>query len=81
MVSSLDSSRDMVIHSKLDQFYYMTKAEELTLLLDQCEGVKYQLDAMMNRMDLTYSEVFNRWRHDARLLNSYLMRKSDENPK
>ena len=70
LMSSLDFY-DLHIHQHIDEFYYLTKLEELKILVSQYEVEKKKLDATMQLVDLKYIEVFHQWRKDARWLCSY----------
>ena len=72
MIDALDSHDDLVIHKNIDQFFYMTKSEELRFLLHQCEEEKNRLEATGGRLQKKYAEVFQHWQRDVRLLNTYL---------
>lgn len=72
LISSLDARNDLRIHGRIDQFYYMTKTEELKILLDEYEKEKKQLDHISGRIEAKYHEIFHNWSRDARWRNSYL---------
>jgi hypothetical protein len=75
LMSGLDF-HDLHIHHNIDEFYYLTKVEELRILMGLCEGEKKRLEAVIQLMDSKYVEVFHQWRKDVRWLCSYQNRRS-----
>jgi hypothetical protein len=73
LISCLEDQSDLVIHQKIDQFFYMTKSEELKILLAQLEEEKKRLEITNGRLETKYEEIFRQWQKDARLLNTYLI--------
>lgn len=79
LVSNLDS-HDLRVHSTIDEFYYLTKVEELRILIELCENDRKSLESTVELMDRKYLEVFTKWQKDARWLNAYKHHKNRINP-
>ncbi|MEJ0055964.1 MAG: hypothetical protein WDN75_10100 [Bacteroidota bacterium] len=73
-VLQLDDQHQLNVHTSIDQFYYMTRAEELKFLLVQYAEEAEKLQAIRNRIEEKYRETFNHWRRDTRWLNNHLIR-------
>ncbi len=73
-ISSLNNYNDINLHRSVDQFYYMQKLEELTILKAQFEEAKHRLQAIDERLIGHYQEVALRWSKDVRLAGSHAKR-------
>ena len=72
LVSRLDDSRNLIIHRRVDQWYYMHKTEELKKLLEKFDETKTRMDMLINLIEANYKETFLCWRKDVRWLDEYL---------
>ncbi len=72
IVTHLNDRNDLVLHQQVNQFFYMQKAEELKMLLDQFDDLRKSLESLTCRIDENYSLCFAQWRKDVRWLNTYL---------
>lgn len=72
LIAHLDSLDDLVIHKDIDQFFYMTKSEELKFLFAQYEEEKKRFETTTGKLEMKYKEIFQHWQRDVRLLNTYL---------
>jgi len=59
--------RDRFLLGTIDLYYYIQKAEELTLLREALMKVRIDTDVVL----VHYTEVYCRWRKDVRWLNQY----------
>lgn len=71
LVANLCDRRDLVVHQRVNQFFYMQKTHELRTLMDQVDTLQSNLERLTAQIHTTYEQCANRWRHDARWLNSY----------
>jgi hypothetical protein len=78
LISALEEHKCIVVHSKINQFYYMEKVVELRTLSDRAAEIQLQLEQINSVFESTYSEVFCRWRKDARWLNFHFNFASDK---
>jgi len=70
---------DLETYHKIDESFYMQKAAELQLMVDQIEEVESRLHVLNERLADRYSVVFHRWQKDARWLNRKLHRSFSSN--
>lgn len=75
LISQLDTRKEIGLHSQVDQFYYMTKAEEIKILLEQVEENRKRQDLLCARLANKYSETFMQWQKDARWTSLYINRR------
>ena len=66
MIERLDRQTRVAID--LDQYYYIEKEAEMRLLEEKLEEALDRLLWLSNRMEVTFDEVFLRWRNDVRNL-------------
>ncbi len=74
-ISQLDTRAEIDLHNQVDQFYYMTKAEEIRFLLEQVEENRKRQELLCSRLATKYSETFNQWQKDARWTSLYIKRR------
>lgn len=70
LVSRLDF-HDLRVHSNINEFYYMTKIEELTILLDQHQKEMEGVRKTLNLLSSTYTQAYSQWRNDIKWLEGY----------
>lgn len=68
----LNRERSYRVHQQVDQFFYMQKSAELSLLIQHYEELQEQIDQIDEWVEEKYVEVFNRWKKDARWLGKNL---------
>lgn len=71
LVQILSERKDLHVHQRVDQFYYMQKVEELRMLLHQFESLSRNMENLMSRIHMTYGVCAPRWCRDVRWLNRY----------
>lgn len=69
LVKALEECHEVTIHRKINQFYYMQKANELKMLLHQLDEAEYRLASVSKILSAHYSEIFHHWRRDVHQLN------------
>ncbi len=74
LVGDLRVRKDLVIHQRINLFFYMQKIEELKMLLEQIDEIRRELERMSSQLQTNYDLCVTRWYEDARWLNSYIMR-------
>lgn len=72
LIDDLAANHNLPVHSKINQFYYMQKIEELKLLKEQVEDQVKRLQFVERNLEQEYTHVFTRWSKDARWLNRHL---------
>jgi hypothetical protein len=70
-IHRLDCVRDLTVHQRIDQSFYMEGRVELQELIRQYNGAEERLQVLFQRLDETGNTTFLRWRHDVRLLMDY----------
>jgi len=70
LVSRLDV-HDLRVHGQIDEFFYMTKIEELKFLLDQHQKEMDGVHTTLKLMDSTYTQTYFQWRKDIKWLTGY----------
>lgn len=60
---------DLETYHTIDESFYMQKAAELQLMIDQIQEAESRLHVLNERLAARYSVVFLRWQKDARWLN------------
>jgi hypothetical protein len=68
IVCALNGKKSFQVHQHVDQFYYMEKRAELSLLIEEREKLVERLAVVDRWIDVKYSEIFCRWKVDIRLL-------------
>lgn len=72
MVSTLEDNNEYAIHFNINQFFYMQRAEELRMMVEQFRENGAESEAAARRMDESYVATYHQWRKDIRWLNTYL---------
>lgn len=67
LVSRLDF-HVLRVHGNIDEFFYMTKIEELTFLRDQPQKEMEGVRTTLKLMGSIYSQAYSQWRKDIRWL-------------
>lgn len=70
LVSRLDV-HDLRVHGNIDEFFYLTKIEELKFLLDQHQKEVEGVRTTLRLLDSTYAQTYFQWRKDVRWLTGY----------
>ena len=70
-VSALTNRQKLPVHSKINQFYYMQKIEELKLLKEQLNDAVKRMKIVQDNFDEKYKEIFCRWSKDVRWFNAH----------
>lgn len=60
----LRSNRDLILHEAVDEFLYLQKVEELTVLLEQMEFAVRKIQRLNKLLDESYVSAYCRWRKD-----------------
>lgn len=69
ITADLEELRIIQVHQHVNQFYYMQKASELSMLSDQLTEVMQKQRDLNALIDHIYPEAFAQWQKDARWLN------------
>jgi hypothetical protein len=80
LVSKLTIRKEVIVHEKVNQFYYLEKIEELKILAEKFEEVHRRLEAISDRLEECYGISFRQWNHDVRWLHGYLLNKQRGRP-
>jgi len=72
MDEQLGYCKDLNVHRSINRFYYLQKAEELKILLEQMEESDRRLKLIAERIKIHYSEIFCTWRKQVRALSRHL---------
>ncbi|NOT73432.1 MAG: hypothetical protein HOP08_00790 [Cyclobacteriaceae bacterium] len=64
LIHELEQDKRLAVHSRIDQFHYMTRAEELKILLDQYEREKSCLDATAQLILSRYDDIIKQYNKD-----------------
>jgi hypothetical protein len=80
LISAYSRNSRLGLSDHVDQFYYMSKREELRLLAEQIAEVEKRLELLRGQFGRQYHDVFCRWQRDARWLQrNDVSRKEDTN--
>lgn len=78
LVDLLNENRSLQIHSKINEFYYMQKIEELKQLDESIKSAyksitaeRERLESLKHNYDAEYTELFNSWKKDVRWINKF----------
>ena len=77
LISVLESQNDLRISQRINQSYYMQKAEELKQAMQMIEEAVKRVDHITRVTDSIYFEVSKNWNRDIRWLNTYLLNKKN----
>lgn len=72
LTSDLTGNKEYNVHSHINQFFYMQRAEELKIILEQFEEAKANLETATLRMNEKYTSTYYQWKKDVRWLNTHL---------
>jgi phosphate starvation-inducible protein PhoH len=72
LISLLEQHRDLAIHQRVDQSYFMQKCSELELMCDQLKGAHAKKASFEHMVDASYREVATMWKEDIRWIKHYL---------
>lgn len=67
----LSEEQDLAIHQQINHFYFMEKAEELSLLSEQLAALQKKTEVLSTHLAKEYDAVFAYWSRSARLFNRY----------
>lgn len=70
LAARLDEEKDLVVHQRVNQFYYLEKTAELKILQEQFEEAEMKINQLTKHIECEYALVYNQWRKDIRWLNS-----------
>jgi|GEM_PF-1409067 len=70
-INSLNENRQIAVHNNINQFYYMTKAEELEFLLNKYNRDSSTQIITQKMIDTKYHEAFMHWSKDARWYSTF----------
>jgi hypothetical protein len=74
LVNSLDARHDLILHKRVNPFFYMQKIEELKILADRFHTLNATLDELRQHLQAHYRLCFSQWCRDVRWLNAYRIR-------
>jgi hypothetical protein len=66
-----EHSRDLVVHRRIDQFYYMQKEVQIQELSSQLEEAMRKLEVVHTTLEQEYKQVYYQWRKDIRWMSRY----------
>jgi hypothetical protein len=75
-IRTLERTQNVGVHHEINQFYYMQKAEELKLLIENFEAAMQRQEKVRAALENSYNEVFCKWQKDARKLSAFIFRSS-----
>ena len=65
MIRRLEQDKRLIVHTRIDQFHYMTRAEELNILLQQYESDNAKLENTSMLIFARYDEILNQYKMDS----------------
>lgn len=71
LIGHLDGLQEIPVHQKVNQFYYMQKVNELSILNSQLSEVVERDLLLRNRLQVIYGEVASQWKQDYLWINRY----------
>jgi hypothetical protein len=71
--TELEKIKDLNVHQRINQFYYMQKKAELLVLSDQLEETRKRLSQLAEFLEKEYTSVVSQWINDIRWLRTYQM--------
>ena len=71
LISTLEQSSELSVHSTIEQFYYMERVAEIKFLNEQMQDLEARLEMLKSARELRYFELASRWRVDARWLHRH----------
>lgn len=72
LIEMMEANQDLLIHERIDQFYYMERAEELKVLAAQICEFERSIEVFQGQIVLRYEELVTRWSKDVRWLTQHL---------
>ena len=72
MVNDLRNYNTLTVHQNINESYYMQKAAELRLLIEQLEDAQNKLESVQLRIAEHYRGIYWTWRKDVRWLSRHL---------
>ncbi|PZR19997.1 MAG: hypothetical protein DI539_12195 [Flavobacterium psychrophilum] len=69
LIERLEKNQNLIVHQKVNQFYFMQKSSELQLLHDELNELLKKKAAIENLLSIIYPEVVIQWGKDVRWLN------------
>lgn len=69
----LSQERNLTIHKQIDNFYFMEKAKELTVLCEQLDALQTKREVLSKHLAKEYNAVYAYWSRSAKLYNRFLM--------
>lgn len=89
LVDLLKENRSLQIHSKINEFYYMQKIEELKQLDESINAAYKSISAERERLenlkhnyDAEYTELYYSWKKDVRWVSRFVnVQKAEMEPK
>lgn len=78
---ALSDRKDLLIHSHINQFYYMQKITELNELCHQLQEAAKRVALLNDQLDQQYTAAFSQWRHDLRWFHAHLRNNDREQPR
>jgi DNA repair ATPase RecN len=84
-----ENHRNLHVHSKINEFYYMQKVEELKQLEESITNAyqsimnaRERLESLKHNYDAEYAELYYRWKKDVRWINRFVnLQKLELEPK
>ena len=70
--------KSLHIHSKVSEFYYMQKLEELRLLQESIKESVNRLKVLEDKFELTSKQVYNQLRKDVKSVNTAIISQKNE---
>lgn len=77
LILTIENNNERTIHFTINQFFYMQRAEEIRMVLEQYEEARMKLEAATNWLNENYASTYHQWRKDARWLNTYLRNRNN----
>jgi hypothetical protein len=71
LIVELQQINSLKAHQRIDESYYLEKAEELELLTEQLHNAHRVLETVRARACLHYKDIYDMWRKDIRWLRAY----------
>lgn len=68
-IKRLDGLNALVVHQRIDQFYYMQKLSELEVLTSRLEDIRLREENVIQQINKVYNDVGREWSKDVRWLN------------
>lgn len=79
LASDLADNNEYAIHSRINQFFYMQRAEEMKTVLERFQEGNEKSAAATRWIQAHYPSTYHQWRKDVRWLNRYLRNRTKMN--